>query len=131
LEAKKLYVLDYHDLYLPVVKQINELESFDSQTYATRSIFFLNKNNVLKPCAIELAVEDPTGRGKRVFTPPKNNQRDWMWDLAKAHVSTNDAGVHQLYSHWYVQLWPHFAAIFFFTKFKLITNFTLDNLHSN
>ncbi|CAK9874762.1 unnamed protein product [Sphagnum jensenii] len=100
LEAKKLYVLDYHDLYLPVVKQINELESFDSQTYATRSIFFLNKNNVLKPCAIELALEDSTGRGKRVFTPPKNNQRDWMWDLAKAHVCTNDAGVHQLYSHW-------------------------------
>jgi len=100
LEAKKLYILDYHDLYLPYVKQINELKSFDSQTYASRSIFFLDKNNVLKPCAIELATEDPTPRGKRVFTPPKNNQRDWMWDLAKAHARTNDSGFHQLYSHW-------------------------------
>jgi len=106
LEAKKLYILDYHDLYLPYVKQINELTSFDSQTYASRSIFFLNKNNVLKPCAIELAIEDPTGRGKRVFTPPKNNQRDWLWDLAKAHARTNDSGFHQLYSHWYEVLFP-------------------------
>jgi hypothetical protein len=101
LEAKRLYILDYNDLYLPYVKKINALESFDSQTYATRSIFFLNKKNLLKPCAIELALEDPSGRGRRVFTPPKNNEVDWMWELAKAHVRANDSGLHQLYSHWY------------------------------
>jgi hypothetical protein len=98
------------------VKQINELKSFDSQTYASRSIFFLNKNNVLKPCAIELATEDPTPRGKRVFTPPKNNQRDWMWDLAKAHARTNDSGFHQLYSHWYEVLSPFQFLINVFMK---------------
>jgi hypothetical protein len=37
-----------------------------------------------------------------VFTPPADATSIWLWQLAKAHVCSNDAGVHQLVNHWYV-----------------------------
>ncbi|KAF3498415.1 hypothetical protein DY000_02055003 [Brassica cretica] len=42
----------------------------------------------------------PNHRSKRVVTPPVDATSNWVWQLAKAHVSSNDAGVHQLVNHW-------------------------------
>ena len=44
---------------------------------------------------------DECQRAKRVFTPPADATSIWLWQLAKAHVCSNDAGVHQLINHWY------------------------------
>jgi hypothetical protein len=97
LAEHKLFVLDYHDAFLPFVNQINE--SPTCKAYATRTVLFLTKEGTLRPVAIELSLPGAT---KRVFTPPPMGMKDWMWELAKAHVLANDAGYHQLVSHWYV-----------------------------
>ncbi|KAG9146813.1 hypothetical protein Leryth_005133 [Lithospermum erythrorhizon] len=101
LEANKLYMLDYHDIYIPFIDKINSLDG--RKTYATRTIFFLTEQGTLKPIAIELSLPGtagPTSRSKRVLTPPVDATTNWMWLLAKAHVCSNDAGVHQLVNHW-------------------------------
>ncbi|MCO5611431.1 hypothetical protein L7F22_065684 [Adiantum nelumboides] len=98
MEHKRLYILDYHDALMPFVSRINQLEI--GKTYATRTIFFLNKAGALLPIAIE-ATLPPTQKGEkassRVFTP---NQHEWLWALAKTHVAITDTGYHQLVSHW-------------------------------
>ncbi|KAA8540238.1 hypothetical protein F0562_024199 [Nyssa sinensis] len=94
LEANKLFILDYHDVYLPFLDRVNALD--DRKAYATRTIFFLNPLGTLKPIAIELSLP----QSKRVFTPPVDATTSWVWQLAKAHVCSNDAGVHQLVNHW-------------------------------
>lgn len=96
----KLFVLDYHDAFLPFVNQINESPA--CKAYATRTMLFLTKEGTLRPVAIELSLlhEKEAGTVKRVFTPPPMGMKDWMWELAKAHVLANDAGYHQLVSHW-------------------------------
>ncbi|CAI9114426.1 OLC1v1015145C1 [Oldenlandia corymbosa var. corymbosa] len=100
LEANKLYILDHHDAYLPFLDKINALDG--RKAYATRTIFVLSELGTLKPIAIELSLPpgSPGSRSKRVITPPVDATTTWMWQLAKAHVCANDAGVHQLVNHW-------------------------------
>ncbi|XP_027124827.1 linoleate 13S-lipoxygenase 3-1, chloroplastic-like [Coffea arabica] len=100
LEANKLYILDHHDAYLPFLDRINALDG--RKSYATRTIFFLSDLGTLKPIAIELSLPatGPSSRSKRVVTPPVDATTNWIWQLAKAHVCSNDAGVHQLINHW-------------------------------
>lgn len=95
-------MLDYHDIYLPFLDRINALDG--RKAYATRTIFFLTRHGTLKPIAIELSLphQVPNQRSKRVVTPPVDATSNWVWQLAKAHVSSNDAGVHQLVNHWLV-----------------------------
>ncbi|XP_027111787.2 linoleate 13S-lipoxygenase 3-1, chloroplastic isoform X1 [Coffea arabica] len=100
MDKKKLFILDYHDLYLPILNQINALD--DRKSYATRTLFFLTSAGTLKPVAIELSLPkgELTVSSKQVLTPPIDDTSNWLWQLAKAHVCTNDSGVHQLVNHW-------------------------------
>ncbi|KAF2323575.1 hypothetical protein GH714_036188 [Hevea brasiliensis] len=100
LEENKLFVLDYHDVYLPFLDRINALDG--RKAYATRTIFFLTPLGTLKPIAIELSLPSvrPNSQSKRVVTPSVDATTNWIWQLAKAHVCSNDAGVHQLVNHW-------------------------------
>ncbi|KAL3840772.1 hypothetical protein ACJIZ3_025363 [Penstemon smallii] len=100
IDASKLFIIDYHDVYLPFLDQMNSLDG--RKSYATRTIFFLTDLGTLKPIAIELSLppNSPSSRSKRVVTPPADANSYWKWQLAKAHVCSNDAGVHQLVNHW-------------------------------
>ncbi|KAL6536663.1 hypothetical protein OROMI_026244 [Orobanche minor] len=98
LDANQLYIIDYHDIYLPFIDKINSLDG--RKSYATRTIYFLTDAGTLKPIAIELSLAPSSPRPKRVVTPPVDATTYWMWQLAKAHVCSNDAGVHQLVNHW-------------------------------
>ncbi|KDP40689.1 hypothetical protein JCGZ_24688 [Jatropha curcas] len=100
LDENKLFIIDYHDVYLPFLDRINALDG--RKAYATRTIFFSSPLGTLKPIAIELSLPQagPNSRSKRVVTPPVDATTNWMWQLAKAHVWSNDAGVHQLVNHW-------------------------------
>ncbi|KAL0354467.1 UNVERIFIED_CONTAM: Linoleate 13S-lipoxygenase 3-1, chloroplastic [Sesamum radiatum] len=100
LDSSRLYIIDYHDIYLPFLDRMNALDG--RKSYATRTIFFLTDSGTLKPIAIELSLPptSPNTRSKRVLTPPVDATTYWMWQLAKAHVCSNDAGVHQLVNHW-------------------------------
>lgn len=97
LEENKLFILDYHDIFLSFLNKINALD--DRKAYATRTIFFLTSVGTLKPIAIELSLSDSAS--KQVLTPPIDATTSWLWQLGKAHVCSNDAGVHQLVHHWY------------------------------
>eukprot|EP01018_Ginkgo_biloba_P041176 Gb_00049 [translate_table: standard] len=101
LEKNRLFILDYHDTYMPFVQKVNSLEG--RKTYASRTLFFLGPLGTLKPIAIELSLP-PTQQGfhpsKRVFTHGNDATAYWLWKLAKAHVCANDAGIHQLVNHW-------------------------------
>ncbi|KAJ7561185.1 hypothetical protein O6H91_03G017400 [Diphasiastrum complanatum] len=102
LDQDKLFIVDYHDIYLPYLTKINAQTGV--QAYASRTIFFLTAEGTLKPIAIELTL--PASNSivasslNRVFTPPLSGPKDWLWELAKVHVATNDCGYHQLVSHW-------------------------------
>nr|WEL36417.1 lipoxygenase [Cymbidium ensifolium] len=98
IEENRLFILDFHDIYLPFLDRINAMDG--RKAYATRTIFFLTSLGTLKPIAIELSLPQMTSRAKRVLTPPSDATSNWLWQLAKAHVSANDAGVHQLVNHW-------------------------------
>ena len=95
-------MLDYHDMFLPFLNQINNLE--DRKAYATRTIFFLTSLGTLKPIAIELSLPpmDPNSPSKQVLVPPADATTNWLWQLSKAHVCCNDSVVHQLVHHWYM-----------------------------
>ncbi|OEL12748.1 putative lipoxygenase 5, partial [Dichanthelium oligosanthes] len=101
LEDNRLYMLDYHDIFMPFLDRINAQDG--RKAYGTRTLFFLTAAGTLKPIAIELCLPPMTDgckRAKRVFTPPADATSNWLWQLAKAHVCSNDAGVHQLINHW-------------------------------
>ncbi|XP_039144539.1 probable lipoxygenase 6 [Dioscorea cayenensis subsp. rotundata] len=101
LQEEKLFMLDYHDIYLPFIDRINAME--DRKAYATRTIYFLTPLGTMKPVAIELTLPPPSPglpRPSQVLTPPCDATTNWLWQLAKAHVGSNDAGVHQLVNHW-------------------------------
>ncbi|XP_068658546.1 linoleate 13S-lipoxygenase 3-1, chloroplastic-like [Aristolochia californica] len=100
LDEKKLYILDHHDVYLPFIDRINAQDG--RKAYATRTLFFLTPKGTLKPIAIELSLPHMSqgSSSKRVLTPPSDATTFWMWQIAKAHVCSNDAGVHQLVHHW-------------------------------
>ena len=102
MDKEKLFIVDHHDVYMPFLDRINAIQG--RKAYATRTIFFLTQTGTLKPIAIELCLP-PTQSGKpqpsKVLTPPCDATSNWIWMLGKAHVSSNDAGVHQLVNHWY------------------------------
>lgn len=51
LSVNRLYILDFHDMLMPFIKQINETFT---KMYATRTVLFLQNDGTLKPLAIEL-----------------------------------------------------------------------------
>lgn len=97
-------MLDYHDALLPYVEKVRELPAEDDTTlYASRTLFFLNKDGTLKPIAIELTrPKTKTGKlqWRYVFTPGGSVTDSWLWQLAKTHVLAHDTGYHQLVNHW-------------------------------
>lgn len=101
MSKKKLFVVDYHDLFLPVVEKINAQPN--CKTYASRTLLFLNGDETLKVLAIELVLPGSGGSPKtaRVFTPPADTSKktDYVWELAKAHVMSNEMAAHQVISH--------------------------------
>ncbi|GLT78833.1 hypothetical protein SLA2020_503570 [Shorea laevis] len=100
IKQKKLFILDYHDLLLPYVKKVRELKG--TTLYGSRTLFFLNPDDTLRPLAIELTRPLINGKPqwKEVFTPSWHSTSVWLWRLAKAHVLAHDGGYHQLVSHW-------------------------------
>ncbi|VVB00854.1 unnamed protein product [Arabis nemorensis] len=100
LKKKRLFMLDYHDLLLPYVNKVRELD--DTTLYASRTLFFLSDDGTLRPVAIELTRPQNVNKPqwKKVFTPGYDATSCWLWNLAKAHVVSHDAGYHQLISHW-------------------------------
>ncbi|KAJ9563135.1 hypothetical protein OSB04_008295 [Centaurea solstitialis] len=100
IDENKLFVLDYHDIYLPFLERINAQEG--RKSYGTRTIFFLTTMGTLNPIAIELSLppDDSNISSRQVLTPPVDATTNWLWQLGKAHVCSNDAGVHQLINHW-------------------------------
>lgn len=119
VSEKKLFVADYHDAFLPFITRINAQEN--SAQYATRAMFFLSSDGTLKVLALELVLPPKTRGGaktSRVLTPPNpiiksgnissnTTSTDYMWELAKAHVSNNDLTAHQVFSHLCVQILLH------------------------
>ncbi|KAI5071291.1 hypothetical protein GOP47_0013542 [Adiantum capillus-veneris] len=100
LAQHRLYIVDFHDVFLPYIERINALEG---KAYASRTVLFLTKEGILKVLAIELSLPPTKDKPKssRVFLPPSSSSHENLkWQLAKAHVATNDAGYHQLVSHW-------------------------------
>ncbi|KFK26685.1 hypothetical protein AALP_AA8G279900 [Arabis alpina] len=100
LTKKRLFMLDYHDLLLPYVNKVRELD--DTTLYASRTLFFLSDDSTLRPVAIELTRPSNVNKPqwKKVFTPGYDATSCWLWKLAKAHVVSHDAGYHQLITHW-------------------------------
>ncbi|CAH1441574.1 unnamed protein product [Lactuca virosa] len=102
IENKKLFVLDYHDIFLPYVHKVRDQKNFRTTLYGSRTLMFLMPSGTLRPLAIELV--RPPGNGKpqwkRVFTPCWDATGAWLWKLAKIHALAHDSGYHQLVSHW-------------------------------
>ncbi|KAE9622309.1 putative linoleate 13S-lipoxygenase [Lupinus albus] len=123
IEEKKLFMLDYHDLFLPYVNKVREIKG--TTLYGSRTLFFLTKQGILKPLAIELT-RPPTNEKpiwKQVFAPAASHPTSlWLWRFAKAHVLTHDSAYHELISHW---LRTHCAA----EPFVIATNRQLSAMH--
>ncbi|XP_057455135.1 seed linoleate 9S-lipoxygenase-like isoform X2 [Lotus japonicus] len=96
LGAKRLFILDYHDAFMPYLEKINKI----AKAYATRTILFLKDDGALTPLAIELSLPHPNGAKSKVILPANKGAESTIWLLAKAHVIVNDSGYHQLMSHW-------------------------------
>ncbi|KAL0419585.1 UNVERIFIED_CONTAM: Linoleate 13S-lipoxygenase 3-1, chloroplastic [Sesamum radiatum] len=113
MDEDKLFILDYHDIYLPYVERINSIEG--RKTYATRTIFFLTPYGSLKPIAIELSLPlaEQRASSKLVLTPPTDGTAYWLWQLGKEHVCSNDAAIQTLINHWlriHASMEPFFIA---------------------
>lgn len=100
LDDKRLYLLDHHDYLMPYLRRINTQQGVC--VYASRTLLFLRDDGALKPLAIELSLPgDGAEVSSRVILPATPGTTDGhLWWLAKAHVSVNDSGYHQLISHW-------------------------------
>ncbi|KAK7243381.1 hypothetical protein RIF29_38176 [Crotalaria pallida] len=122
IEEKKLFMLDYHDLFLPYVNKVREIKG--TTLYGSRTLFFLTDQGTLKPLAIELTRPPMDGKPqwKQVFTPASHSTSLWLWRFAKAHVLAHDSGYHELISHW---LRTHCAA----EPFVIATNRQLSAMH--
>lgn len=98
---KRLFVQDYHDVFLPYLNRINEQGK--GCMYGTRTVVFLTSEGILTPLAIELALPPKSAGGEkksRVFTPPpQDSTKNWVWELAKAHVASCDSSYHEVISH--------------------------------
>ncbi|XP_027343811.1 seed linoleate 9S-lipoxygenase-2-like [Abrus precatorius] len=101
LASRRLFILDYHDIFMPYLRQINQTYA---KAYATRTILFLKENGSLKPVAIELSLPHPggdqSGAISQVILPANEGVESTIWLLAKAYVVVNDSCYHQLMSHW-------------------------------
>jgi hypothetical protein len=101
LAAKKLFVVDYHDTYIAYINRINAQPGV--AFYASRTLLFLTSDGTLQVLAIELTLPPSAPRGaknSRVFLPPdQDSTRNWIWELAKTHVMTNDSAFHQVVNH--------------------------------
>ncbi|WZZ67912.1 hypothetical protein YC2023_079282 [Brassica napus] len=111
LENKRLFMLDYHDLLLPYVNKVRELD--DSTLYASRALFFLSDDSTLRPVAIELTRPQDVNRPqwRQVFTPGYDATSCWLWSLAKTHTISHDAAANRQLSAMhpiYRLLHPHF-----------------------
>ncbi|KAE8710610.1 Linoleate 13S-lipoxygenase 2-1 [Hibiscus syriacus] len=100
IDQKRLFILDYHDLFLPYAERVRDLKG--RALYGSRTIFFLNPDETLKPIAIELTRPPMDGKPqwKEVYTPCLHSTGDWLWKLAKTQVLAHDSIYHQLVSHW-------------------------------
>ncbi len=112
MSGKKLFVVDYHDVFLPWVGRINA-QAENRKQYASRSLFFLSSDCTLKVLAIELTLPpSPAGGGKisRVFTPAASSSAaphssssskkpDYLFELAKTHATSNDMTMQQSINH--------------------------------
>ncbi|GJR00190.1 retrovirus-related pol polyprotein from transposon TNT 1-94 [Tanacetum coccineum] len=98
LDENKLFILDYHDSYLPFLERINAQE--DRKAYGTRTVFFLTSVGTLKPIAIELSLppNDSNIPLKQVLTPPIDVTTNWLWQLAKAHFKMSMMGKMSFFS---------------------------------
>ncbi|CAI8607961.1 unnamed protein product [Vicia faba] len=101
LNGKRLFVLDYHDAFMPYLEKIN----ISAKAYATRTILFLQDDGTLKPIAIELSLPHSNGvqygaESKVILPAEDGSVESTIWLLAKAHVIVNDSCYHQLMSHW-------------------------------
>nr|GMD17796.1 linoleate 13S-lipoxygenase 2-1, chloroplastic [Ipomoea batatas] len=88
--------MDYHDLLLPLVNRVNELEG---------TVFFLTPGGCLMPVAIELTrppVDGKPQRKQEFCAIPGIPLVPGYGSLLKpkAHVLAHDSGYHQLVSHW-------------------------------
>ncbi|GJV06661.1 probable linoleate 9S-lipoxygenase 5 [Tanacetum coccineum] len=123
IKSNRVFILDHHDSLMPYVRRIN---ATSTKIYATRTLLFLQNDGTLKPLAIELSLPHPVGDQhgaiSKVFTPTEHGVEGSVWQLAKAYVSVNDSGVHQLISHW---LNTHCAI----EPFVIATNRQLSVLH--
>ncbi|KAL7113344.1 hypothetical protein ACP275_04G055700 [Erythranthe tilingii] len=100
LEQKKLFIIDYHDVFLPYVNKVRELEG--TTLYGSRTLFYLTSDGTLRPVAIELTRPPIDGKPqwKQVFKPTWDATGVWLWRLAKSHVLAHDSGFHELVTHW-------------------------------
>ncbi|PKA62901.1 Linoleate 13S-lipoxygenase 2-1, chloroplastic [Apostasia shenzhenica] len=122
LKEKKLFILDYHDVFLPFVHKVRQLEN--TTLYASRTVFFLTPDDTLRPIFIELTrpKSPSTPQWRRVFSHCWDATGTWLWRLARAHVGAHDSGFHQLVSHW---LRTHSAA----EPYIIAANRQLSALH--
>jgi lipoxygenase len=100
VESKRLFMLDFHDLFLPYVHKIRALEH--TTMYGSRTLFFLCDDGTLRLLAIELTrpASPSLPQWRQVFTPSTDTTKSWLWRMAKAHVRAHDAGHHELVTHW-------------------------------
>ncbi|KAL6646746.1 hypothetical protein ACP70R_015440 [Stipagrostis hirtigluma subsp. patula] len=100
VKHKRLFMLDYHDLFLPYVHKIRALEH--TTMYGSRTIFFLCDEGTLRLLAIELTrpASSSQPQWRRVFTPSTDTTESWLWQMAKSHVRAHDSGHHELITHW-------------------------------
>ncbi|GER57774.1 lipoxygenase [Striga asiatica] len=120
IQNNKLFILDHHDSLMPYLRRINTTAT---KTYATRTILFLKRDGTLKPLAIELSLPNPEGDHlgaiSSVHTPAAEGLEGSIWQLAKAYVSVNDSGYHQIMLHTHAVIEP----------FIIATNRQLSVLH--
>ncbi|KAG2579853.1 hypothetical protein PVAP13_6NG315500 [Panicum virgatum] len=100
LKQKRLFMLDYHDLFLPYVHKIRAQEH--TTMYGSHTVFFLCDDGTLRLLAIELTrpASPAQPQWRRVFTPSTDTTESWLWRMAKSHVRAHDSGHHELVSHW-------------------------------
>ncbi|KAE8676593.1 Lipoxygenase 2 [Hibiscus syriacus] len=91
IDQKRLFILDYHDLFLPYVERVRDLKG--RALYGSRTMFFLNPDETLKPIAIELTRPPMDGKPqwKEVYTSCLHSTGDWLWKLAKTQVLSQDS----------------------------------------
>ncbi|CAH9087280.1 unnamed protein product [Cuscuta europaea] len=101
IKTNRLFILNHHDTIMPYLRCIN---ATNNKIYASRTLLFLQKDDTLKPLAIELSLPNPLGdefgAESKVYTPAEQGVKNGLWQLAKAYAAVNDSGVHQLLSHW-------------------------------